>query len=343
MNKKYLIPACLLVFGMLLSGCGFTGVVDSTEFQNYSGADDKTPVNEDLIVVGVSQVGSESVWRTANSNSIQESFTTENGYFLIFDNARQKQENQIKAIREFISQQVDYILISPITEDGWDTVLQEAKDAGIPVILFDRKMNVDESLYTTWVGSDFKLEGTKAGEWLENSLQKSGRDEEEINIVVLKGTEGSSAEVGRTRGFHEIANAHSNWNILEEIDAEYTTTRGKEIMRRMLARYHEIDVVVAQNDDMMFGAVEALNEAGYSTGENGDVLVISFDACRTALQMIETGTLCVDIECNPLQGPYLEQIISMLEKGEEVDRETYIEEAVFDKTNTADYLDERTY
>ena len=158
----------------------------------------RTPVDENLIVVGVSQLGSESVWRTANTASIQEVFTKEKGYFLIFDNARQKQENQIKALRSFISQEVDYIIFSPLMEEGWDTVLQEAKDAGIPVILIDRMVDVeDPSLYSTWVGSHLDKEGTEAGRILEKCLEGQGRQEEDINIVVLKGTEGYSANSGR--------------------------------------------------------------------------------------------------------------------------------------------------
>lgn len=178
-----------------------------------SGNVQETPAEDDnLIVVGVSQVGSESVWRTAHTQSVQDAFTRANGYLLIFDNARQKQANQIKAIRSFISQQVDYIVLSPIEETGWDTVLQEAKDAGIPVILMDRTVEVaDDSLYTTWVGSDFIREGQDAGYWLEDYLKEQGRDEDEINIVVLQGTKGATATIGRTRGFNETAKIQHNW------------------------------------------------------------------------------------------------------------------------------------
>ena len=180
--------------------------------------------DENLIVVGVSQIGSESVWRTANTASIQRAFTKENGYFLIFKNARQKQENQIKALRSFISQRVDYIAFSPITERGWDTVLQEAKEAGIPVILIDRRVRVsDDSLYTAWVGPDFVNEGRMAGEALEDCLKRNRRQDESIHIVVLKGTEGASSTIGRTRGFSSVAENHKNWNILEQEDAEFTT------------------------------------------------------------------------------------------------------------------------
>lgn len=339
MNRKLAgIIVCLsLALGLFFTGCGMRGVVEET---------DKNTAKEDenLIMIGVSQVGSESVWRTANTNSIQETFTTDKGYMLIFDNARQKQENQIKAIRSFISQQVDYIVLSPITEEGWDTVLQEAKDAGIPVILFDRKMKVkDESLYKTWVGSDFTKEGSQAGEWLYNFLKESGREDEDINIVVLQGTEGATAVIGRTNGFRYQAASHPNWHILAEEEAEYTTTKGKEVMKSLLLQYPDIDVVVAQNDDMMFGAVDALEEAGKTTGIDGEVIVISFDACRAALEMVESGKINVDIECNPLQGPYIEGIIYDLERGENVNRETYMIEKVFDINNIADYINERTY
>ena len=196
----------------------------------------ETPAEDDnLIVVGVSQVGSESVWRSAHTQSIQDAFTRANGYMLIFDNARQKQANQIKAIRSFISQQVDYIVLSPIEESGWDTVLQEAKDAGIPVILIDRKVSVDDdSLYASWVGSDFVCEGQDAGYWLEDYMKKQGREDDEVNIVVLKGTKGASATIGRTRGFNEVAKVQRNWNILQQVDGEFTTAKGKEEMARLL-------------------------------------------------------------------------------------------------------------
>lgn len=156
---------------------------------------------ENLIAVGVSQVGSESVFRTANTESLQRTFTRDNGYFLIFDNARQKQENQIKALRNFISQRVDYIVLSPLTEDGWDTVLLEAKEADIPVILIDRRVDVeDESLYTAWVGSDFYQEGREAGRILEKTLEREHREDETIRIVILRGTDGSTAEIGPVPG-----------------------------------------------------------------------------------------------------------------------------------------------
>lgn len=337
-NSMKMLVVIVFLVG-ILCGCGaFSKIEPETEEEAYLNED------ENLIVVGFSQIGSESVWRTANTASIQGALTKENGYFLMFNNARQKQENQIKAIRGFISQRVDYIVFSPVTEDGWETVLQEAKDAGIPVILVDRKISArDADLYTTWIGTDTRKEGEQAGEWLEQYLEETGRADEEINIVVLQGTTGSSAQLGRTMGFDSVADTHSNWNILEQKSAEFTTAKGEEVMKLFLQKYPDIDVVVSQNDDMTFGALEAMEEAGLTLGEEGDMLIISFDAVRDALELVEEGVICVDVECNPLQGAYVAEVIQKLEKGEAVKKEYIVEEKVFTKENAGQYLEERTY
>lgn len=335
-RKRILLLVGVCLIGML-SGCGLFSNVESN-------ADNYTDEEENLIVVGFSQIGSESVWRTANTASIQEALTKENGYFLIFNNARQKQENQIKAIRGFISQRVDYIVFSPVTEDGWETVLMEAKDAGIPVILVDRKVSSKCSeLYTTRIGTDTREEGEKAGAWLEKYLEDTGRAEEEINIVVLQGTIGSSAQLGRTMGFDSIADMHPNWNILEQKSGEFTTAKGEEVMKYFLQKYPDIDVIVSQNDDMTFGAIEAVEEAGFSLGEDGDMLMISFDGVSDALELVQKGIISVDVECNANQGSYVAEVIQKLENGEAVEKEYLVEEKVFTKENVGQYLEERTY
>ena len=327
---------------LILSGCGRFFDVNDLEKANKT----YNPNSDDTIIsVGVSQVGSESVWRTANTASIQDAISRINGYFLIFDNARQKQENQIKAIRSFISRQVDYIVFSPITETGWDTVLQEAKDAGIPVILMDRQVDVsDESLYTAWVGSDFYEEGKKAGEWLEEyEIKHSDVSENTLNIVVLKGTEGSSSVIGRTDGFYDIAKEHENWNILASVDADYTTARAEEEMTELLQKYDDIDVVVSQNDDMTFGAIEAIKEAGLTPGIEGDVVLISFDATRAALELVRQGIIGVDVECNPLLGASVSEIIKAHERGGGYSKLTYVSEMSFTIDNVDQYIENRTY
>ena len=323
-RKQYRYMAFLLLIIVILGGCA----------RNYGAEkeDTLTPTDENLIVVGVSQIGSESVFRTANTASIQRVFTKENGYFLLFNNARQKQENQIKALRSFISQRVDYIVLSPITEDGWETVLQEAKEAGIPVILIDRKVNVqDQSLYTTWIGSDFYKEGRMAGEALAQCLKKQNRQDDTIRIVVLQGTKGATATIGRTDGFNEIASQHENWMILDRADAEFTTAKGKEEMENLLHKYKDIDVLISQNDDMTFGALEAIHEAGMTTGDRGDIIVISFDAVKSALQLVEEGSISADIECNPNQGEYAEAVIRKLEEGKPVAKLYFVPEDVYTK------------
>lgn len=333
-KRRVWLFACLL-FAVLLSAACTGGDLAEEE------AGGEAKQDENLVVVGVSQIGSESVWRTANTASIQRVFTKENGYFLIFKNARQKQENQIKALRSFISQRVDYIAFSPITEQGWDTVLLEAKEAGIPVILIDRKVKVrDESLYVAWIGPDFVNEGRMAGEALEECLKRQGRQEESIRIVVLQGTEGSTSAIGRSRGFLSVAKEHQNWSILEQVDAEFTTAKGQEEMERLLHKYENIDVLISQNDDMTFGALEAIQKAGKKAGEDGDIIVISFDAVKNALKLVEEGSITADVECNPNQGEYVEAVIRKMENHENVAKLNFVEEQVFTAENVRERLEE---
>lgn len=342
MSKKntFVVRLVIVLFAVILSLMVMGGRL-FTDIEEDSFVSEE----ENRIVVGVSQLGSESGWRTANTESVQNVFTKQNGYFLIFHNARQKQENQIKSIRSFISQRVDYIVFSPVVETGWDTVLLEAKEAGIPVILMDRNVDVtDRSLYVTCVGSDFVEEGERAGRWLEKDLVKRGMNDEPINIVVLKGTQGSSSQIGRTVGFSTVAANHDNWHILEQQYADFTSAKGREVMEGFLRRHKDIDVVVSQNDDMTFGAIEAIRESGQTVGIGGDITIISFDAVHDALEMVADGIINVDIECNPNQGEYLSRVIDMLEHGEEVEQQYHVEENVFTIENVTEaLLEERNY
>ena len=284
----------------------------------------------DLIVVGYAQVGAESDWRTANTESFKSTFTEENGYKLIFDDAQQKQENQIKAIRSFIQQDVDYIVVAPVVETGWEAVLQEAKEAGIPVILSDRQMDVDDSLYECWVGGNFIKEGETAGDWLAKYLEDKGRGGDEINIVTLQGTIGASAQVGRTEGFGNKLKEHSNWKMLDMQTGEFTQAKGQEVMESFLKSYDNIDVVVAENDNMAFGAIDAIKAAGKTCGPDGDIIIFSFDAVKAAFDAMIAGDLNAAFECNPLHGPRVDEIIKKLEKGEAVEKIQYVDETYFD-------------
>lgn len=340
-GRHYLILAVLLTASMICcSGC------KEPEYQKEQRLEERPEDmdQDDMIVVGFSQLGSESLWRSANSASIQESLSRYDGYFVVYSNARQKKENQIKAIRQFISQRVDYIVFSPMDEEGWDTVLQEAKSAGIPVILVDRKVNVsDPELYTSWVGSDMRAEGEKAGLWLEEYEQEKGLEDEEIRIVVLTGTEGATATIGRTEGFHSIADKHDNWVILEEVCGDFTTAKGEEVMAELLDKYRDIDVVISQNDDMTFGAIAAIEKAGLTTGINGDIAIASFDAVKEALLLVREGKINVDIECNPMEGDYVKEIIQTMEMGMAVHKNYWVEESVFTIDNVDEVIDSRTY
>lgn len=286
--------------------------------------------DDDTITVGFSQVGAESDWRTANTESMKSTFSEENGYELIFDDAQQKQENQLTAIRNFIQQEVDYIVLAPVTETGWDTVLQEAKDAGIPVIIVDRMVDVsDDSLYTAWVGSNFKLEGQKAMAWLDAYLEAKGRGDEEINLVDIQGTIGASAQIGRTEGFDEAVEAHDNWTTLAQQSGEFTQAKGQEVMESLLKQYDNINVVYCENDNEAFGAIEAIKAAGKTVGPDGDILVMSFDTTKQGITDTLSGDIIVNTECNPLHGPRVEQIIKQLQAGETPEKQAYVEEGIY--------------
>lgn len=324
MKIKKILCSVLLATCMLfsLTACG-----SSNGSKDAKKADDSSKSGN--ITVGFSQVGAESDWRTANSTSMKETFSEENGYTLIFDDAQQKQENQIKAIRNFIQQEVDYIVLAPVTETGWDTVLKEAKDAGIPVIIVDRMVKVsDDSLYTAWVGSNFELEGKKAAAWLKAYLEATGRGDEKINIVDIQGTIGASAQIGRTEALNEAVEANG-WNLLAQQTGEFTQAKGQEVMESMLKQYDNINVVYCENDNEAFGAIEAIKAAGKTVGPDGDILVMSFDTTKQGITDTLSGDIIVNTECNPLHGPRVEQIIKQLQAGETPEKQAYVEEGIY--------------
>ena len=316
--KKVLLVV-LIVMSLCIAGCTKK---DSEVSNNESG-------NE--IVIGFSQLGAESDWRSANTESMKSTFCKENGYNLLFDDGQQKQTNQMMAIRTFIQQEVDYIVLAPVTETGWDTVLQEAKEANIPVIIVDRMVNVsDDSLYSAWVGSNFELEGRKMVAWLEAFLEIKGRNEERINIVNIQGTLGATAQIGRTKALMDAVEENENWNLLAAESGEYTQAKAKEVMESFLEQYgDDIDIVYCENDNEAFGAIEAIEAKGLTVGADGDLMVLSFDSTNAGLTEVLNGKITCDTECNPLHGPRVEEIIKQLEKGEKPEKLKYVDEEIF--------------
>ncbi|MDR3230522.1 MAG: ABC transporter substrate-binding protein [Synergistaceae bacterium] len=293
------------------------------------------------VVVGFSQVGAESDWRMANTKSMRETFTESNGYKLILKDAQQKQENQIAAIREFIEQGVGYIVLAPVTEDGWDGVLKEAKDAGVPVIIVDRMIKtIDDSLYSCWVGSDFRREGGVAAAWMEKNFES----DKDLVIAHLQGTLGSSAQIGRSEGLQAVIDKNIGWKLAVRDSGDFTQVKGKEVMERFLRQYRHIDVLFCENDNMAFGAMKAMDEARRSYGADGEIKIISFDATRRGLEATLKGWISCNVECNPLHGPRVEQIISRLRKGETPGKLVYVDEIAFDAALiTQKDVAERTY
>ena len=292
------------------------------------------------LVMGFSQVGAESEWRTANTNSVKDA-AKKAGITLKFADAQQKQENQVKAIRSFIAQKVDVIAFSPVVESGWDTVLREAKAAKIPVILTDRAVNVsDASLYVSFIGSDFVEEGRKAGRWLLDLAKKTPNAE--LNIVELQGTVGSAPAIDRKKGFEEIISANPKLKISRSQTGDFTRAKGKEVMEAFLkAKDKKIDVLFAHNDDMAIGAIQAIEEAGLKPGK--DITIISIDGVKGAFEAMVAGKLNVTVECNPMLGPQLMQLAQEVVAGKTVAKRITTVEGVFPADVAARELPNRKY
>jgi len=277
------------------------------------------------IVLGFAQVGAESEWRTANTESIK-SAAKESDIDLKFSDAQQKQENQIKAIRSYIAQKVDVIAFSPVVESGWDTVLKEAKAANIPVVLTDRSVNTkDDTLYVTFMGSDFVEEGRKAGRWL---VEKMKDNKGPVNIVELQGTVGSAPAIDRKKGFEEIIKSDPKYKIIRSQTGDFTRAKGKEVMEAFLkADGKNINVLFAHNDDMAIGAIQAIEEAGMKPAQ--DIVIISIDGVKGAFEAMMAGKLNVSVECSPLLGPQLMSAVKDIKAGKPLPKRILTEEGIF--------------
>ncbi len=287
------------------------------------------------ITMGFAQVGAESGWRTANTKSVQQSAKTA-GVELKFSDAQQKQENQIKAIRSYIQQKVDVIAFSPVVETGWDAVLLEAKRARIPVILTDRAVDSDDdTLYETFLGSDFVEEGEKAGEWLVENTEGP------VNVVELQGTTGAAPAIDRKKGFEEKIAARPDIKIKASQSGDFTRSGGKQVMEAMLRSNPDVDVVYAHNDDMGLGAIEAIKAAGKKPGE--DIKIITVDAVKDGMQALADGEINYIVECNPLLGDQLMELAKKVVDGEKVPKRVVTEETTFTPEQAKKALPDRQY
>ena len=290
------------------------------------------------IVLGFSQIGAESEWRTANTESIKSAAVTMN-IDLRFADAQQKQENQIKALRTFIAQKVDVIAFSPVVSTGWDTVLEEAKAAGIPVILTDRAVTSDPSLYVGFLGSDFIEEGRKAGRWVLDTFKDATAD---VNIVELQGTVGSAPASDRKQGFEEVIVANPHLKIIRSQSGDFTRAKGKETMEAILkSEPRKIHVLYAHNDDMAIGAIQAIEEAGLRPGK--EILIVSIDAVKGAFEAMIAGKLNATIECNPLLGPQLMTSVAEVVAGRPIPKRIVVEETMFTMDTAKQFIQTRKY
>ncbi len=324
-----------------LAGLSFAACEKKTEDKP---AEPKTPAAKapsdkpaPKLRVGFSQIGAESDWRRANSESIKAE-AEKRGIELVFADAQQKQENQIKAIRSFIQQKVDVIAFSPVVETGWEPVLKEVKQAGIPVILTDRAVDVsDPNLYVTFIGADFVEEGRRAANWVVKATGGKAM------IAELQGTPGSAPAIDRKKGFEEVIKAHPDLKILKSQSGEFTRAKGKEVMETFLKSSDgaQINVLYAHNDDMALGAIQAIEEAGKKPGV--DIKVVSIDGVRAAFEAMVAGKLNCTVECNPLLGPQLFDAVEALMAKKPVEKRIVTKESVFEQAQASEAIKTRQY
>jgi ABC-type sugar transport system substrate-binding protein len=327
--KKLIGIAAAGAMLVALAGCASGGA-------GGGAAEGPKPLDE--LVVGFSQVGSESGWRTANTKDIQAAFE-DAGIELKFSDAQQKQENQIKAIRSYIQQQVDVIAFSPVVETGWDAVLNEAKAAGIPVVLTDRAVDSkDDSLYESFLGSDFIVEGEKAGAW---ALEEFADATEPVEIIQLEGTTGAAPAIDRAEGFAAVIADDPNLEVVASQTGDFTRAGGKQVTEALLKSNPGVDLIFAHNDDMGLGAIEAIEAAGLVPGV--DIKILTIDAVKDGMQALADGKINYIVECSPLLGKQLVDIVKQINDGETPEKRIITEEGEFNQEQAIEALPDRQY
>lgn len=323
-RRKYSLA--LLTLASLLGGCS-------------DGVGDRDAQRASPLVLGVSQIAAGANWDTANAESIRAA-TRQAGIQLRLEDAHRSQEKQVAQLRSFVSQRVDVIAFSPVVENGWEAVLREVRAAGIPVILMDRAIETnDESLYVSLIGSDFVEEGRRAARWL---LAHTREAPGEIDIVELQGTVGSAPANGRKQGFSEVIATDPRYRVIRSQSGDFDRARAHALMAEFLrAEGRRIRVLFAHSDTMALGAIEAIEDAGYRPGS--DILVISIEGSRKALDAIVAGKLNVTVECSPLLGPQLVAVVQEIAERKPVPRRVITRESVFTRENAAAELPKRAY
>lgn len=295
------------------------------------------------IVVGFSQVGAESDWRTGNTNSIKEACAAA-GFELKFSDAQQKQENQIKALRSFIAQKVDYIALAPVVKTGWDTVLKEIADAKIPLILVDRGITTTDGTqpWATLVGENFYEEGKNLAQWVKDNEEKLGfKDKDKVNVYQLEGTVGSDPAIDRGKAWADTMKG-SKFVTVKSQTGDFTRAKGQEVMESWLkSDKGQIDLVFAQNDEMGLGAIPAIEAAGLKPGK--DIKIVTIDGGKAGFQAMVDGKIECIAECSPFTGPVLVDAIKKLQNKEKVDKAVYAKEGIFPKEEAAKELPNRKF
>ena len=329
MKAKTLIGSIALAGALVMTGAGCAG-------SGSAGSTDSAGSGDKVITVGFAQTGSESGWRSANTESMKNAFSEANGFNLIFNAADNKPEAQIAAVRSFINQGVDAIVLAPIVSDGWDDVLKEAKDANIPVILEDRTVSASADLYESWIGLDFEKEGQRAGQWVADNFGS-----QPTNLVVLEGTTGSSAATDRATGFNSAIEG-TDVKVLDSQTGNFTRADGKTVMEGFLQKYgSQINVLFAQNDDMGLGALDAIKAAGLTPGT--DVKIVTIDAVKDGMPALADGEFNYIVECNPLLGDKVAEVVKDVVAGKTVDKQYIVDDQAFDQAQAKEVLDSRPY
>lgn len=339
--KRTTIFLINIIFMLLIAtGCGTINEEADTKELVRAGS-----VNYDraYITVGFVQTGKEAEWRDANTNDYLNTFTEVNGYRFIYVDANSDIDRQRKAVSDLIAQKVDYIILDPLVEDGWEDILIAAREKNICVIISNGHISADSSLYTCRIGSDFRQEGIKAMKWLADYLERREWTDENLKIAIITGSEENYSSNERAEGIYDELKEHPNWQVVAIECGNYTARDGKSAMEKIINKTKDIDVLIALNDNMMFGAMKAMNNAGITYGVDNQVMTISFEAIHDAFLKLISGELLASIECNPLIAKMADNTIQDLESRKEIEKTQYTEENVFTYLNAFKYLRTREY